>query len=131
MRYDTLETGLWMYNFGDEENWNEDDYYDTKEEAIENGRLEGIDRGETQYQVGQISMFCPSICAESIIENIEENAYDECGEHGEDCMSCTKEELNKLQNMLDETLNKWMDETNNRPMIYKIENSRNFVIDEE
>lgn len=119
-----MKSGQWMFNFGNEENWCEDEYYDTREEAVKAGDLEAIERNEYAYQVGQIACFEPSIDADSVIDDISSNAYDECGEHGEDYLCrLPKKEVDRLQELLDEVLVKWIKETNNEPTFYKIENS--------
>lgn len=116
-----MKSGQWMYNFGDEECWTECEYFDTKEEAVEAGRVEAIARGEDQYQVGQIQDFIPKIYAEYVMEQINEDAYEECGDNVGDYPFTNKEDQQKLQEILDEALERWMDKTNNYPTFYKIE----------
>jgi hypothetical protein len=124
-----MKSGQWMYNFGDEEHWNECEYFNTREEAIEVGRAEAIEREEESYQIGQITCFIPSIDVDNVLDNISENAYDQCGEYADGYPNCTKEEKQKLQDMLDEVLVKWMDETNNHPTFYMIENTEDILED--
>lgn len=123
-----MKSGQWMYNFGDEEHWNECEYFDTKEEAVDAGRAEAIAREESQYQVGQIVDFVPRISAEYVLEQISEDAYEECGDNVGDYPFTNKEDQQKLQEMLDEVLERWMDKTNNYPTFYKIEKVENLSI---
>lgn len=123
-----MKSGQWMYNFGDEEHWNECEYFNTREEAIDAGREEAIAREESQYQVGQIVDFVPRISAEYVLEQISEDAYEECGDNVGDYPFTNKEDQQKLQEMLDEVLERWMDKTNNYPTFYKIEKVENLSI---
>lgn len=123
-----MKSGQWMYNFGDEEHWNECEYFDTKEEAVDAGRAEAIAREESQYQVGQIVDFVPRISAEYVLEQISEDAYEECGDNVGDYPFTNKKDQQKLQEMLDEVLERWMDKTNNYPTFYKIEKVENLSI---
>lgn len=123
-----MKSGQWMYNFGDEEHWNECEYFDTKEEAIEAGREEAIAREEESYQVGQIESFVPRISAERIMEQISEDAYEECGDNVGDYPFSDREDQQKLQEILDEALERWIEKTNNYPTFYKIGRVENFII---
>lgn len=123
-----MKSGQWMYNFGDEEHWNECEYFDTKEEAVDAGRAEAIAREESEYQVGQIVDFVPRISAYNALEQISEQAYEECGDNVGDYPFTNKEDQQKLQEMLDEALERWMDKTNNYPTFYKIEKVENLSI---
>jgi len=122
-----MKTGQWMYNFGDEEHWDECEFFETREEAIETGRAEAIEREEESYQVGQITCFIPSIDVDNVLDYISENAYDQCGECSEGYLDYTKEEKQKLEDMLNEALERWMDETNNHPTFFMIENTEDII----
>jgi len=123
-----MQSGQWMYNFGDEEHWDEGEYFDTKEETIDVGREEAIAREEVSYQVGQLDVFEPSIDVYNVLDNICSNACDECGEFADGYPHATKEEIQKLQDMLDEVLERWMDKTNNRPNFFTIKNTEEILI---
>ena len=119
-----MKSGQWMFNFGNEENWCEDEYFDTKEKAIKVARAKAI--AEVYYhsfQVGQIVYFKPSVDVENVLERISENAYDECGDCGEDYLSDIYNlGTDRLKELLNEALDRWIKETNNEPNFYKIEN---------
>ena len=121
MKHDGIKDGMWAYNFGDSEHWNVDECFDTAEEAIEAGKLTaGENEGEI-FEVGQLDIFKPSLDADWAIEHISENAWDECGEHGEDYLNyLPKDEIDRLDILLNEALNKWLDETKNHPGFYTI-----------
>jgi hypothetical protein len=126
-----MKLGQWMYNFGDEEHWNECKYFDTREEAIEAGKQEAIVREKESYQVGQIQNFIPKICADSILEQISEDAYEECGDNVGDYPYTNNEDEKKLQDMLEEVLERWMDKTGNYPTFYKIRCVENITVNRE
>ncbi|ACL77590.1 hypothetical protein [Ruminiclostridium cellulolyticum] len=131
MKHDNWNNGLWMYNFGGKEIWNEEEYFDTKEEAIGMGRIEAIKRGEDSYQVGQIITFTPSLDADWAIEQIAENAMDNCGEVANDYLDCVpKEETDRLEELLNEALTKWLDETKNHPGFFYIDDISEHVVEE-
>lgn len=126
-----MKDSQWMYNFGDAEHWDESEYFDTKEEAIEAGRLEAIYRGEDEFQVGQIISFTPTIDAEEVLERIGENAYDK-SEYAEDYLcNLPKSEIDELQEMLDKVLEEWLTKTNNQPTFFNISNSEYLKTNEE
>lgn len=131
MKHDNWEDGLWMYNFGEKEIWNEEEYFDTKEEAIDMGRIEAISRGEDSYQVGQIDTFAPSLDVDWAIEYIAENAMDNCGEVADDYLNgVSKEETKRLEELLNEALTKWLDETKNHPGFFTIYDISEHVVEE-
>lgn len=132
MKHENWENGLWLYNFGKSEIWNEESYFDTKEEAIAHGMIEAIDRGEDKYQVGQINTFEPSLYADWAIEQITENAIDNCGEVAEDYLDyLPKEETERLEELLNEALAKWLDETKNHPSFFTVDNISDHITTEE
>jgi hypothetical protein len=121
MKYDGIKDGMWAYNFGDSERWNVEECFDTAEEAIEAGNLAARENGVESFEVGELNIFKPSLDADWAIEHISENAWDECGEHGEDYLNhLPVEEIDRLSVLLNEALHKWLEETNNHPRFYTI-----------
>ena len=125
-----MQSGQWMYNFGDEEHWNECEYFNTKDEAVESGREEAIAREEESYQIGQLQMFEPKISASSILEQISEDAGEQCGDNIGDYPYTNNEDEKKLQDMFDEVLERWMDKTNNRPTFFTIKKVEEITVNE-
>ncbi len=131
MKHNEIKDGLWMYNFGDPEHWNEDEYFDTESEAIDYGRIEAIKRGESKYQVGEMNVFKPGIDVEDVIEQVSNDAYDNCGEFAEDYLSyLPKTETDRLQELLTEVFEKWLDETNNRPSFFTVVNISDHTLEQ-
>jgi hypothetical protein len=119
----------WTYELYNEDIWSSGEDFDTKEEAIETGVKEAKDIMEVEqfdsyyFWVGQIQEYVPCINAYSVLDNLAENACEQCGEVAEDYLyPVSKEEIHKLEDMLNEALKKWMKETNNEPTFYSIIN---------
>jgi hypothetical protein len=80
--------------------------FDTKEEAIQ----EGKNRGHDKFYIGICEDFTPEILPENIIEELAEAAYEVAGEHSDNFLSAvSKEQTEDLGNMLNNVLNEWMD----------------------
>ena len=96
----------------------------TPKKAVDAGRAR-IAREESDISWSDID-FVPRISAYNALEQISEQAYEECEIMW--WLSFTKEDQQKLQEMLDEALERWMDKTNNYPTFYKIEKVENLSI---
>ncbi|MGG1659492.1 hypothetical protein [Brevibacillus sp. NRS-1366] len=135
--------GKWIYEKCDEENWDLcEDEYDTKEEAIEAARAffkqwkeedpeEFEDEtGGTHFQVGQIQKYAPHINVESVIDDIGERAYDECGEWaGEYLYDVKSEHQNELEEKLNEALGAWIEKYGYQPRWFNVCNTEDVSID--
>lgn len=109
----------------DDELWQRDDF-DTIEECIEDAvENYGYEKGE-KIAVAETKEFVPSVFAEMIFEQIEQDAYEECGEAAEDWrIYCEdKGSVQKLSDKITELVNEWLKETGNKPDFYKIVNAR-------
>jgi hypothetical protein len=125
------QDGRWTYNILEEGNWNNDDF-ETREEAIKHGREAALSEGNDCFFVGQIVPFIPSIDAYAVLDGISENACEECGESGEDYLTCVaKEDIEKLKEQLNKVLNKWLIDTGNEPYFWKIETIQKIEIQSE
>lgn len=116
----------WTYELYSEEFWTSGEDFSTKEEAIDAGKeaalYNDLDPVESFY-VGQIKDFIPTINVWRIIDELMEDASEQCGEASDSFLeNITKEQRNRLSELLDEALNKWLDETNNHPNFYGIDN---------
>lgn len=136
----------WMCNGNpDSEVWDASEYFDTKDDAIFAGAkalraylanpeedydqydVLGVDYdmdfdgAPTGFAVAQI--VCPSfgIDVESVLENIQENAYSEGGEFSEGYLDdVTKEQEAELDEQLNAVLSAWMDKYNHHPNFYTL-----------
>ncbi|WP_372011411.1 hypothetical protein NBRC13296_12695 [Paenibacillus chitinolyticus] len=129
--------GKWMYNTGDEENWQCDEgEFDTKEEAIKHGRefflnpsdeyLEDNDidhEGVSSFNVGQIADVTIRINPWSAIEKAQEDACEQSGEWADKWLNkVSREEANELSDMLTKTFWKWIAKSGNQPKFFTMEN---------
>ncbi|WP_407270017.1 hypothetical protein [Radiobacillus sp. PE A8.2] len=137
-----VNEGKWLINIVEDGIWDSSEEFDTKEEAIAYGKLEfeGIyeeENGEEfnselykkEFFVGKIERFVPSVCVDSVVERIAENAYDEVGDVAESYLErISKEEYNSLEERLNQALNEWLDKTKNHPTFYTIVNTEKVEI---
>lgn len=132
--------GLWTYAHVGEELWNNNDY-DTQEEAIEAGiewykewykdeyGEELPDYEPIVFEVGQLSVHVPYVCADWLIDQLQEDAYENCGESGEGFLYyITKREVGMLEERLNEALNQWLEDIREEPNFYSIENIKTIHI---
>lgn len=120
----TFKKGQWTYNYCNVDVWRNGEYFDTKEQAIEAGKLEYKDTVD-RFVVGQIepAVIGTSIDVDWVFDNIGESAYDEVGEVAEDYLRDVKAEHSKiLQERMDEVIHNWMVEFDYFPKFFHIVN---------
>ena len=129
--------GKWVLDLKPDGIWDCDVEFETREEAIaygkknfeelyeeEHGEIFNSENYKKVFYVGQIERFVPSVSADSVVEQIAENAYDEVGELAEDYLSHVSiKELVVLEEKFNKVLKEWMDETKNNPTFFKITNT--------
>ncbi len=98
--------------------WWENPSVETREEAIERAKKEGLKK----FVIGQCEKHVlPSVDADSILENMSDTLDDEVSEAGERWYGdISLEDTQLLENMLNETLIKWADQTKNHPSSYTV-----------
>lgn len=111
---------------------NEENYYgseDTPELALKEAIGDEDDR--EQFFIGQCKAFVPGIRPASIIEQLKEDASEECGEHGDDWLdSVTREQEKELGDLLQMALLAWIQKNKLEPWFYSIHNVREYVKNE-
>lgn len=110
--------------------------YDSVEQALADAKVEAAQEypsGEVEkVYIGYVCGFKPVVNAESVIEEIQNDADNEADE-----VACgyledvSLVDLNKLQEMLTETFNKWAKETGNKPNFFTVENVVEYSLEEE
>lgn len=101
--------GKWTYNFSRWDPWNER-AYNTREEAIEAGRCDSVEYGLVKFYIGQVREHTPKINLDSVIDGLQDDAYDKLGEWGEGFLvRVTNEEKQELDTALNKVLNDWLD----------------------
>ena len=114
-------TGRWLYTISDDDNWSDSDECSTKVEAIMKGRKEAICEEVDTYYVGLMEMYKPKINLDILIEQIVDDAYDECGECSEDFLSDVKNSaLIWLEDALNKVLSDWLKKYNLTPDFGKV-----------
>lgn len=134
--------GKWVIDLKSDGIWCCDVEFETREEAIAYGRKNFEELYEEEHSeifnhendkkvfyVGQIERFVPSVSADSVLEQISENAYDEVGEVAEDYLSHVKiKDLGLLEERFNKVLMEWMVETKNNPTFWKITNTEEVAV---
>ena len=120
----------WEYN-DDTELWY-NDLFDTVEDCIADARDNYmVEIGET-IAVGEVVPYEPYVMADNILDELEEDAYEECGEIAEDWNAYSwtddKESLDELSNKLTEIVRQWLKDNGTYPYFYKIENVKTVEI---
>lgn len=101
--------------------WYVDYQFDTREEAIEEGKKLAKKEGSTRFRIGlAIPEGIPTIDGEFFIENIQNQLYDNVGE--EDYLEdATKEQIDELEEQLNEVFYNWNIKHGFEPNCYNIE----------
>lgn len=107
----------YFWNFNEyEEVWG--NACDTIDECISEAKREKVDRGisEDYVFIGEIEEYKPKVDIEYLIDNVMEQAYEECGECAKGWLDgLRKEDTRKLDERLNEVFTNWLKETNNTP----------------
>lgn len=115
--------GKWVYSLNEE--LFQSGYYNTKEECIEAAKEELPDM---TIFIGQCETpeFDWNICAEDYIEDIANDLYDQVGEVA-DCFEVSDNQEKALDEMLKETVEKWIATYNIQPCCYKVVNIEKII----
>lgn len=113
-------TKKWAYSLNNE--YYNSPFYDSFDKALVDGIKDGKEDGYNYVYVGRVMEFVPSIDPDSVIEELQQKAYDEAGEVSLDYLEDIplKDRL-KLGEMLTETFKQWAKDTNNEPTFYTVE----------
>ena len=116
----------WEYS-EDEEYWTKD-VFDTIEDCIKDAKENyNIKPGET-IAIGEPFYWEPHVDAFNILERLEEEAWDECGEVSEGWDTCNyerdKEKVEELSEELTKIVRKWLKDNGTYPNFYTINNVR-------
>lgn len=102
----------------DEEIWNHSE--ERIEDCIEEAKLNNW-RGCKSVFIGELEDYIPVIDAINIIEELQEEAYNECGECSETWLDAINhKQTESLEERLNDALQKWLEETNNQPNFGKV-----------
>lgn len=135
--------GRWHNNSDSDEVW-DGEWFETREEAILDGVMqyknaikgmrtelfEDYEVPNPYFFVGEeTEKFVPHINADSIIDNVREQAYWEYGEVSESWLyHISNNDFKTLEDMLDKTFAEWLSLTNNNPGFYNIVNVEKIMV---
>lgn len=116
--------GKWMVNTNLYSDIWSGEEFDTKKQAIEEGRKQAMEEGVNKFEIGEIEpAFNFGIDVDSVIERISETMYEDVGEVAEDYLSDVQtEHLLELEEKLNKVFFKWQKEHGYEPAFYKIIN---------
>jgi len=103
--------------------------FETVEDCIADAKENYEYSAGEDIAVGVVNNFVAKVDAESVLEAIEEQAYEECGEACEGWIDYKNEAVDKLQDTLTNCLNEWLKETKQEPEFYGITNIKKVAID--
>ena len=127
-----------------DDDWTYADSFDTREEAVQDGieqYKEALDGNSTKlfdldypdapsgrFQIGYVKPYTPIIDVENIIERLQQQASDECGEYGWDFLNWT--EITRpieedLRENLQRELDAWLKRYHLEPTFFTVENVEN------
>lgn len=113
----------------DAELWNNGEF-DSIDKCLEQAKHdEALHYGETVY-VAEIVTYVPTICAETILENLTEQAYECAGEAAEawNPVESGKSAVYELEEGLQNTLDAWLEKYSQQPYFYGIDNIQGYKI---
>lgn len=114
-----------------EEFWNHD-LFDTIEECLQDAKENyDVKIGDT-IAIGKVVPYEARVFAGHVLEQLESDAYEECGECAEDWETFSykddREKLDELSNQLTEVVKAWLKKYKREPDFYKIENVRTIEV---
>ena len=112
----------WTFELFDCDIWG-NELFETKEKAIEEGIKLAKELDKNGFFLGYTEKPVINISAYEIIEDIDIQLHEEIGIVSERWYQGIEEKhTDKLRDMLNETFQKWMDETDNNINCYKVTN---------
>ena len=118
----------WTFEILDCDIWG-NELFETKKKAIEEGIKLAKELDKNGFFLGYTEKPVINISVYNILETIEMELFDDTGKVAEGWyQEILEEEKDKLEDMLNETFQKWMDETDNNINCYKDTNIEYKVI---
>lgn len=109
------ETDIWRH-----------DLFDTIEDCILDAKENYLIDPGTEIVVGEAVLWEPYVWAGDILDRLEEDAYEECGEVAEDWYAYNyrkhENKLDELSDKLTEIIMHWLKDNGTYPDFYRIEN---------
>ena len=116
------ETDIWKH-----------DLFDTVEDCILDAKENYLIESGTEIVVGEAVLWEPYVSAELILEQLQEDAYEECGEVAGDWYAYNyrkhESKLDELSDRLTEIVKQWLKDNGTYPGFYMIENVRTVEVE--
>ena len=111
----------WSHNQTDEVWYNS--RFDTIEECIADAKNTDVEIG-SKIAIGICEDYIPHVDCDTLLDRLNEDAYEVCGEVAEDFPYFESgkgyKDIELLQEKMDNALNEWLEETNQTPGFYHI-----------
>lgn len=123
---------VWIVDLreGEPDIWQADIETNSREEAIKLGMEQAKEEGLSQFNIGrQVLCGMSYISADAVIENAQEQLYDEVGEVAEGYLDTTKEQDKELEDKLNEVFYEWHKKYNLFPTCYKVEDTETIEVE--
>lgn len=121
----------WSYSESDEL-WQHDNF-ETVEDCIEDAKENYKMQSGEQIAIGTVYPYTVSVDVETMLEQIEENAYEECAEAAESWVISSRKhfgkEMDDLQDKVTELVNTYLEKIGEKPTLSKVDNIYTVVID--
>ena len=117
---------VWVVDLreGDFDFWIADIETNSKEEAIKLGIEQAKEIGIKEFSIGKmVKCGMSTISVDNVIEDAQQQLYDEVGEIAEDYLDITMEQYDELELKLNEIFYEWHKKHNLFPTCYKVENT--------
>ena len=113
--------------------WSSDIDCNSREDAIREGMKGAIEDGLDSFRIGKVeSCDIPTIYASSIIENAQEQLYDDVGDASDTYLdSVTKEQEEELEIELNEVFYRWHKKHKLSPSCYMVSNIEAIKVNSE
>ena len=122
--WETNEADIWRH-----------DIFDSVEDCILDAKENYLIESGTEIVVGEAVPWDPYVSAYLILERLEEDAYDECGEVAEDWYAYDykseegRKSLDELSDKITKIVKQWLKNNGTYPDFYKIENVRTVEVE--
>ena len=122
-------TDKYSFSFDNEHYYGE---FDSVAEALADARVEAKDYPDsTQIYIGKNYQYEPCVRAHRVIEDIQEDAFDEAGEAAEDYLEFVSvPSLVMLEKMLTKTFIEWAKENNYEPSFFIVKGAVEYRLEE-
>lgn len=88
-----------------------------------------LDLEDAEFYIGTMTRYTPRVAAWAVIEQLQEDAYEECGEWSEGYLDRVNgKEEEELQSLLQQAFDKWEKAHNQEPLFYVVKDARRLQV---